>query len=91
MRERCESVGCGGVESKGVNRLRSQLLPQGSVNKLMLPDAVETVEGSRHNTHLKMITTTGEILNAHLRIWDSATNCGRDGVRLNHGTELELN
>jgi len=50
----------------------------------MLTDAVETVEGSRNNAHLKMITTTGQILNTHLSVWKCALDGGGDSVRLNH-------
>ena len=50
----------------------------------MLTDAIETVEGSRYHAHLKVITTTGEIFDAHLSIWDRTTNGRGDGVRLNH-------
>ena len=67
-----------------MNRLRSKLFLESPIHQLVLTDFVQTIKSRGHHADLKVVSATGEILNAHLSVWEGTTDRRADGVRLDH-------
>ena len=73
-----------------MNCFRSKLFLESPVHQLVLTDFVQTIKSRGHHTDLEVVSTTGEILNAHLSVGDGTTDRGAEasGWTMNSLSEL---
>jgi hypothetical protein len=68
-----------------MDRLTGEFTAKSPVDKLVLPYPVETCKGAGHHLHLKMISTTGEILDLDDGIGQGTPDGSLNLIRLHHG------